>query len=257
VGGFFLDGRASTLQEQAKGPFLNPLEMGNPDEGTLAKKIRQQPYATSLAAIYGKEVWTDNDAAIAAVTDAITHYENSSDFAPFSSKYDAYLRGETRLSKQEMRGLELFENEKKGNCAACHPSARGDDGAMPLFTDFSYDNIGAPANTNVHPEADPGLGNTAYANKQDERGKFKVPSLRNIARTAPYIHNGVFKNLRETVAFYNSRDTSKKWGKPDVEANVNKDELGNLKLKESDIDDIVAFLKTLDDGYKNPTRNQE
>jgi cytochrome c peroxidase len=250
IGGFFLDGRAHSLQEQARGPMLNPLEMGNRDARMLARKIRQRPYAAQLAAIYGKQVMDSDQEAIAAVSDAIAQYEQSGDFAPFTSKYDAYLQGKLTLSAQEKRGLQLFEDEKKGNCAACHPSTKAEDGSLPMFTDFSYDNIGVPANPHIKPQHDMGLGNTAYASAHDERGKFRVQTLRNINRTAPYMHNGVFDNLHDAIAFYNTRDTEKKWGTPDVEHNVNQEELGDLKLSDADIDDIAAFLKTLDDGYQ-------
>lgn len=250
IGGLFLDGRANSLQEQASGPMLNPLEMGNRDAAMVAGKIRQRPYAAALAAIYGKQVLMNDEAMLVAMSDAVTQYEQGSDFAPFTSKYDAYLQGKAVLSAQEKRGLQLFEDEKKGNCAACHPSTKAEDGSLPMFTDFSYDNIGVPTNPHIKPQQDVGLGNTAYASTHDERGKFRVQTLRNISRTAPYMHNGVFDNLRDAIAFYNTRDTEKKWGKPDVEHNVNKDELGDLKLSDADIDDIAAFLKTLDDGYR-------
>lgn len=250
IGGLFLDGRAHNLQEQVSGPLLNPLEMGNRDVSTVVRKIRQRPYAAGLAAIYGNRIMANDQETLAAVSDAIAQYEQGSDFAPFTSKYDAFLQGKTALSEQEKRGLQLFEDEKKGNCAACHPSKKTEDGSLPMFTDFSYDNIGVPANPHIKPQHDMGLGNTAYASTHDERGKFRVQTLRNISRTAPYMHNGVFDNLRDAVAFYNTRDTERKWGKPDVDSNVNQDELGDLKLSDADIDDIAAFLKTLDDGYQ-------
>jgi cytochrome c peroxidase len=153
----------------------------------------------------------------------------------------------------------LFEDEDKGNCAACHPSQPSDDGTPPLFTDFTYDNLGVPKNPEnpfyylpkfLNPSGvdfvDLGLGGTL--NKPSENGKFKVPSLRNIAKTSPYIHNGLFKNLRQVVAFYNTRDVGP-WPQPEVRMNVNHDELGNLGLSEQEIDDIVAFMHTLTDGY--------
>jgi cytochrome c peroxidase len=257
IGGFFLDGRAHSLQEQASGPLLNPLEMGNRDMSTLAKKIRQQPYFAKLMDLYGKEVLVNDQKVLDAVSDSLASFEQSSDFAAFTSKYDAYLQGRVQLSAQEKHGLQLFEDEKKGNCAACHPSTKSEDGSLPLFTDYSYDNIGVPKNPHVQSAPDNGLGNTGYASKQDERGKFKVPTLRNINRTAPYMHNGVFNELREAVEFYNTRDIEKKWGTPDVKENVNKDELGDLKLSEQDIEDIVVFLKTLDDGYQIPPSTKQ
>ena len=136
-------------------------------------------------------------------------------------------------------------------------------GAHPLFTDFSYDNIGVPANPanpfysmnkSINPHgrsyADKGLGTTTRNQKQD--GKFKVPTLRNIAQTAPYMHNGIFTTLREVIDFYNTRDVDKKWPAPELNNNVNTEELGDLKLSKNEIDDLVAFLNTLNDGYKWP-----
>ncbi len=265
VGGLFLDGRARTMHEQATGPLLNLLEMGNPNAAAVIAKLKTRPYAQQFTAIYGSDIWTSTPKAFDAVADALVAYEIGAEFAPFSSKYDAYLRGQVLLNAQEKHGLELFEDEKKGNCAACHPSQRGAKREMPLFTDFSYDNIGVPRNAKLpfyamdkkfNPAGknyvDTGLANAPYADAQKERGKFKVPTLRNVAKTAPYMHNGVFETLRDAVEFYNTRDTDKKWGAPEVPDNVNKDELGNLKLTEADTNALVAFLNTLSDGYPLP-----
>ena len=94
------------------------------------------------------------------------------------------------------------------------------------------------------------LGLGGELNKPSENGKFKVPSLRNIAKTAPYFHNGIFKNLRQVVVFYNTRDVGP-WAPPEVRTNVNREELGDLGLTEQEVDDIVAFLQTLTDGYNS------
>ena len=141
-------------------------------------------------------------------------------------KYDHWLRGETELSEQELRGLKLFEAEDKGNCAACHPSRPAADGSPPLFTDFTYDNLGVPRNpenpfyslpSDLNPDGfafvDLGLGKTV--NDPAQNGKFRVPTLRNVAVTAPYMHNGVFKTLFNVVAFYNTRDVAE-WPAPEV-----------------------------------------
>jgi cytochrome c peroxidase len=193
------------------------------------------------------------------VAEAIAAYEKSRELNPFNSKYDFYLVGKVMLNEQERRGLELFEDEEKGNCAACHPSQPGADRTPPLFTDFTYDNLGVPKNPEnpfyylpekLNPDGadfvDLGLG--GVLEKPSEIGKFKVPSLRNVAKTGPYLHNGIFKNLRQVVVFYNTRDVGP-WPAPEVGVNVNRDELGDLGLSEQEIDDIVAFMHTLTDGY--------
>ncbi len=261
VGGQFWDGRAADLVEQAKGPFLNPLEMANPEGRTVVEKVSESEYADLFRKVFGVAAFDDPNKAYDMVAEAIAAYEKSSELNQFSSKYDLYLAGKVTLSEQERRGLELFEDEDKGNCAACHPSQPDVDGTPPLFTDFTYDNLGIPRNPenpfyylpkNLNPSGvyfvDLGLG--GVLNKPSEDGKFKVPSLRNVANTAPYLHNGIFKNLRQVVVFYNTRDVGP-WPPPEVRMNVNRDELGDLGLTEQEIDDMVAFIHTLTDGY-NP-----
>ncbi|MEW6133663.1 MAG: cytochrome-c peroxidase [Pseudomonadota bacterium] len=277
LGGQFWDGRAATLEEQAKGPFVNPLEMANPHPKDVVEKVRRAAYAPMFEQVFGKDALQDDDEAYDRIAEALAEFQRTREFAPFTSKYDAYLAGKTRLSKQEMRGLRLFEAEDKGNCAACHPSRPGPKGEPPLFTDFSYDNLGVPRNPDnpfyrlpakYNPAGelfvDRGLGGAL--NKPSEDGKFKVPTLRNIAITGPYMHNGYFKTLEGVVAFYNDRDVrpqcdsnrvreaealeQKCWPAPEVISNVNKDELGDLGLTPREIADIVAFMKTLTDGWQ-------
>jgi len=266
MGGFFLDGRATSLQEQAAGPFLNPLEMGNQNPGQVVSKVKGSSYKILFEQVYGVNIWADTVVAFDAITDAIVAYENGPEFALFNSKYDYYLQGRVTLSPKEKQGLELFEAQDKGNCAACHPSQQGDNGEPPLFTDYSYDNLGQPANSRLafyklakpfNPQGinyiDYGLAqNPNINNGPDEKGKFKVSTLRNIAGTAPYLHNGVFDTLKEVVEFYNERDVSDRWKKAEVTENRNTEELGDLKLSELEVDAIVAFLKTLNDGYELP-----
>jgi cytochrome c peroxidase len=282
VGGQFLDGRAATLEEQAKGPFLNPLEMANPGKHSVVEKVRRAAYSREFDSVFGKGALDDSGQAYERIVEALAAFERSPQFSPFSSKYDAWLAGKAKLSKQEMRGLRLFEAEDKGNCAACHPSKPGPKGEPPLFTDFTYDNLGVPRNPDnpfyklpaqLNPAGlqwvDRGLG--ATVNKRSEDGKFKVPTLRNIDLTGPYMHNGYFKTLRGTVVFYNDRDKKplcsenrvteaaalkqQCWPAPEVITNVNHDELGDLGLSEREIDDIVAFMKTLTDGWRAPAKS--
>ena len=259
VGGLFWDGRANSLEEQAMGPPLNPLEMANPDTSTILEKLKALEYAIMFTEIYGPDALNDGPIAFAYMADAIAAYERTAEFSPFDSKYDHFLRGEAELTEQEMRGFGLFVSELKGNCAACHPNTPTLDGTPPLFTDFTYDNLGVPKNPEnpfytLPPELNPdgfdfvdlGLGITV--NDPAENGKFRVPTLRNIALTPPYLHNGVFKTLFEVVAFYNTRDVAP-WPPPEVAENVNSEEMGDLGLTNQEMEDIVAFLLTLTDGY--------
>ncbi|WP_218132406.1 cytochrome-c peroxidase [Nitrosomonas sp. Nm33] len=253
IGGQFLDGRETTLEEQAKKPFLNPDEMNNPDKASVIEKIRNASYAAEFKLVFGQDALDDVDKAYDYVASALASFERSAILSPFTSKYDYYLAGAVKLSEQEERGLQLFEAKDKGNCAACHPS-RPIDGRPPLFTDFTYDNLGIPSNQKLLEAkgadfVDIGLGKTA---KDDtDNGKFRVPTLRNIAKTAPYMHNGVFTSLREAVDFYNTRDIDGKWPKPEIAATMNTEELGNLGLSDQEVDDIVAFMRTLSDGYES------
>ena len=259
VGGLFWDGRANSLAEQAQGPPLNPLEMANADTLTIAEKLRALSYAELFIEVYGPYALSTPSRAFTNMADAIAAYEKTSEVSPFSSKYDHWLRGETELSEHEFRGLKLFEAEDKGNCAVCHPSRPAEESSPPLFTDFTYDNLGTPRNpenpfyslpSELNPEGfefiDLGLGETVSDPAQN--GKFRVPTLRNVAITAPYMHNGVFKTLFNVMAFYNTREVAK-WPAPEVSENVNMEELGKLGLTNQELEDLVAFLRTLTDGW--------
>ncbi|MFC2123186.1 cytochrome-c peroxidase [Bacteroidota bacterium] len=260
AGGLFWDGRANSLVDQALGPPLNPIEMANPDTLTIAEKLRNLSYADLFREIYGPDALGKPGTAFENMADAIAAYEMTPEVNPFSSKYDHWLRGEVELSEQELRGLMLFEAEDKGNCVACHPSKPGEDNNPPLFTDFTYDNLGTPRNPEnpfyaMPPEFNPdgydfvdiGLGK--IVNDPAENGKFRVPTLRNVAITPPYMHNGVLKTLFSVLAFYNNRDITE-WPEPEVSENVNMDELGDLGLTTQELEDLVAFLKTLTDGWE-------
>lgn len=260
VGGLFWDGRANSLEEQAMGPPLNPLEMANLDTVSIRDKLSELNYAEMFNEIYGPDALDDPSTAFSNMADAIAAYERSAELNRFDSKYDHFLRGEAELSEQEIRGMGLFVAETKGNCAACHPSTPSPDGTPPLFTDYTYDNLGTPRNPenpfytlshDLNPDGfdyiDLGLAITV--NDPAENGKFRVPTLRNAALTPPYLHNGVFKTLYQVVAFYNTRDVGP-WPPPEVDENVNDEELGDLGLSNQEIEDIVAFLMTLNDGWK-------
>jgi cytochrome c peroxidase len=210
------------------------------------------------------------------VGEALAAFEASEEVNQFSSKFDYYLKGMTELTEEEKLGLELFNS--KGMCILCHLS----DGDKPLFTDFTYDNLGTPKNPDnpyykmdkvyldngkpVNPDGadwiDQGLGGFLATHPDPEwramapanMGKHKVPTLRNADKRATpdskkaYMHNGVFKTLKEVVHFYNTRDV-KIWPAAEVAENLNTVELGNLGLTEAEENAIVAFMKTLSDGY--------
>jgi cytochrome c peroxidase len=284
IGGMFWDGRATgwtlsdPLAEQALGPFLNPLEQNNPNALLVCGRVARSEYAALFEEVWGPgtlDCLNDLEGTYNRVGLSISAYEQSAEVNPFTSKYDYYLAGMVELTDQEALGLELFEQEDKGNCAACHPSQPGAGGEPPLFTDFTYDNLGVPKNLgNPFYDAprkwnpagadwvDPGLGGflaaTDYADMAAENyGKQKVPTLRNVdlrpyeGFVKAYGHNGFFKSLEEIVHFYNTRDVEA-WPPPEVAENVNTDELGDLGLTPEEEAAIVAFMRTLSDGYVLP-----
>ncbi len=272
VGGQFWDGRAATLEAQARHPLLNAVEMANPDERAVVEKLRASRLAARFRRIWG-EAALDDDRAFDRVTEALAAFQRSNELAPFTSRYDAWLAGKAKLGDEEMRGLRLFEDATRGNCASCHPSRPAAVGERPLFTDFRYANLGVPRNPanpfyaqarEHNPDGarhlDLGLG--AAVGKPSEHGKFKVPTLRNVDLTPPYMHNGYFTSLRAAVAFH-ARDARKRcasaaterealadgcWPSPEVAANVERG-TGPLGLADGEIDAIVAFLRTLTDGF--------
>ena len=252
--------------------------MANADKAAVVARIAATPYAADFRKLYGNDVFADVDGAYLRISLAVQQYEREDvDFNAYSSKYDAFLRGAAALSAAETRGLALYNSPTKGNCAGCHPSARGADGSPPLFTDFTYDNLGVPRNPELTRNADPtyfdlGLCQRAdLANRGDLCGAFKVPTLRNVALRQAYFHNGRFKTLKDALTFYVQRDTNPvKWYPLDgsgtvvkfddlpreYRVNVNTTEvpynrrLGDVPaLSDAEIDDVIAFLKTLSDGY--------
>ena len=236
-----------------------------------------QVYRLNLAPvhyIHNKQFTTKTPAAVTEIyhhmAKAISAFEQSSVFNKFNSKFDYVLAGRTEFTQIEKEGFDLFNG--KANCAACHVSEKtnDEDGNVipPMFTDFTYDNIGLPRNVKIpnNPESNSGLGGradiAALDSMGEEIGKHKVMSLRNIALTPPYGHNGVFATLEQIVHFYNTRDTlgwvsdnqdpgfaKSGWPAPEIDQNVNHDELGMLGLTPDEEKAIVAFMKTLTDDY--------
>lgn len=264
IGGMFWDGRATgwrlgdPLAEQAQGPFLNPKEQALYSAGDVIDKVRASSYADLFAAQCPDG---DTTELYDCIGRAIAAYERSEEVNPFTSKYDYWLQGKAKLTSEEQLGRALFQGKAK--CAACHLIK----GKKPLFTDFTYDNLGIPRNPEnpasiADPAwADPGLGGfLEHAGYGDdiygaEWGKHKVPTLRNVdlrphGLVKAYGHNGYFKSLLEIVHFYNTRDVpGEGWPAPEVPETVNTAEMGDLGLSLREEKAIVAFMKTLSDGY--------
>ncbi len=265
VGGQFVDGRASTLADQAKGPFLNPAEMANTDEQMVIDKIKLASYAAKFRQVYGEASLDDAATAYNQMAEAIAAFESTAVFSPFTSKFDAVLAGTATLTTQEQRGMDLFEGTAK--CTECHTMDSPTN--KPIFSNFTYSNIGTPKNPDnpvydnnanyidVGLSANPDLTTAVNA----ERGKFRVPTLRNVEVTAPYLHNGVFQTLEDVVSFYNTRDSRACWDEPgdipfvncwpepEVIDNMDLNNMGDIQLTAEDEAAIVAFMLTLTDGY--------
>lgn len=297
-GGQFWDGRAATLEEQAMGPFLNPLEMNMPNKQSVVSRIADSAYAVDFLAVFGPKSLSpkDVDAAYERIASAIAAYERTANLNSFSSKHDYAMtftggRRMMTFTMQERQGMMLFNG--KARCWVCHTTPMGDmgDGGMGgggmggggmggggmgdvpnqiiLFSDYRYSNLGIPRNPDnpyyslpmkLNPEGgtwiDHGLADAmpggVDANPQLD-GLFKTPSLRNVALTAPYGHNGYFKTLKEVVHFYNTRDVvGAEWPEPEVAANIDTQDMGDLGLTDAEEDAIVAFLGTLSDGWWTP-----
>ena len=285
AGGHTWDGRASSIHDQARLPLLSPLEMANTSPDDVLRKVRAAPYAEDLRKAFGAKLFEQPDLAFKAVLLVLeTYQDNPAEFYPYDSKYDAVLRKQTTLSKQEMRGWALFNDAHKGNCAVCHPSAvKG--GAFPAFSDFGYIAVGVPRNSKISANADPayydlGLCGPQRTDLKDHKaycGLFRTPSLRNVTTRKVFFHNGSFRSLEQVLRFYAERDTQpQKWYPRDAQghvlkfndlpaeyrANVNMEapfggKVGDKpSLSEAEIRDIIVFLGTLTDGYRQPvTKN--
>ena len=309
IGGQFWDGRATgevlgdPLADQALGPFLNPVEMANPDKATVIVSVRASAYAGLFEEVWGPGSLDNVESAYDQVALSIAAFERTQLFGQFTSKYDFYLEscllagGEMDACAQgtgpvaltvaqriftpkELHGMELFMGENNNDgamdpgegamCSACHlaewtkdpgnvvvPAWAPAGYVPPILTDFTFDNLGVPKNTAwpLDPMApvDNGLG--GFLDDATENGKFKVMTVRNIALTKPWAHNGFFTRLKDIVHFYNTRDVAgslpggEDWAAAEVPETVNHDELGNLGLSKQDEDDLVKFMRTLSDGY--------
>lgn len=282
AGGRTWDGRVDRPRDQVAIPLLGRNEMANADEEAVVARVAAAPYSAQVRQLYGSRIFQDPRRAFTAIGEAIEAYqEKPSEFGPFTSRYDAYLRGEIHLTDQQTRGLALFVDPARGNCHRCHRAVPTIQGSPPLFTDYGYNAIGVPRNRRLARNADPsffdlglcGPERRDLSDRPEYCGMFKTPSLRNVATRKVFFHNGAVHSLREAVAFYATRDTDPgRWYPRGADGRVMKyDDLparyqGNVdinppfggrpgdepRLSDPDVSDIVAFLSTLTDGYEVP-----
>lgn len=282
-GGLFWDGRADTLAQQALGPFLNPLEMGNPDAATVVRKIAAGPYAQTFREQFGAGIFGQPTLALQKAGEAIAAFERTPALQPFSSKYDQMIQGRAQFTVEEARGMRLFMDPARGNCASCHTmNPHSPDPRHSLFTDFGYYALGVPRNVAIPRNANPSFFDLGLCGPDRTRpalgahvpaqvsiesfcGTFRMVSLRNTALRPAWMHNGVFQNLRDVVAFYATRNSDpRRWygpaGVPDdlplaYRGNIVQDRVpfnrpasAGPALTPREIDDVVAFLRTLSDA---------
>ena len=266
IGGFFRDGRARTLIDQVAEPFTNPLEMALPDIATVVARVRENPsYVSSLESIYGSHVFNNSEGAFQAIIECIAAFEQTARFTPFDSKYDRYLKGAYELTREEELGRVFFFSQLT-NCHRCHLFETEEFTEGETFTNYRYKNIGIPKNTRVREEnglpptyADTGLLQNPAVNNPTVAGKFRVPSLRNVAITGPYMHNGVFEDLLTTVLFYNkytlgnpnsqiNPETAMPWRPAEVPDTIDYEPLrAGQPITARQAQALVAFLETLTD----------
>lgn len=239
-GGLFHDGRARDQFEQVQQPFFEANEMNLPDPSALAARLRQSKYAGEMKQWVGESRWDDDQQLNFHAYRALVEFLKEPMFRPFDARIDDFLGGDEKaLNASERRGLEVFKST--GKCAECHLLGTG-TWPQPLLSDYGYDNVGAPSRG----KKDPGLG--GHTGRAGELGQFRAPTLRNIALTAPYMHNGSIKTLQEVMEFYNKRDLEpERWGPTDYPETVNHDDMGNLKLSDQEVTDLVALMAAFTD----------
>ena len=278
-GGLFWDGRANTLQAQALGPLFNPIEMDGGSLQQVAARLRAAPYAGRFVQIDGPEIFASPSLTVSEAAFALARYElEDPSFHPYSSKYDVWLEGRARFSRAEMRGYILFNDPRKGDCAACHLDQPGADGQPPIFTDHQFEALGVPRNPDLAVNRNAGyfdLGlcgpyRTDLAAQTQYCGMFLTPSLRDAAARLVFFHNGIYHNLRQVLDFYDFRDTEPQRIYPVADGQVHhfddlpESDRGNIDtvdppfdrqpgeapaLNPAEEEDIIAFLNTLTDGY--------
>jgi cytochrome c peroxidase len=267
AGGLFWDGRVASLEEQASAPPQNPIEMAMPDNATVVQRLQENPnYLYAFKGLFGDDIFADADRAYQAMAEAIAALERTEFFSPFDSKYDRYLRDEYQPTEQEELGMTLFFSNQFTNCNKCHQLQQLPEAQQEIFSNFTYQNIGVPKNVALRAVngkgedfVDHGLLEHPEVDDVAQDGKFRVPTLRNVAITAPYMHNGLFRELRTVVQFYNkyltrsskaqiNPETGAPWGEPEVPRNLALDKLQQGRaLDTRSVDALVAFMRMLTD----------
>ncbi|WP_418179852.1 cytochrome-c peroxidase [Aliarcobacter lanthieri] len=272
TGGQFWDGRETDLEGQAGGPPLNPIEMGMSSKKEVVDRLKENSlYIDTFKNLFGEEIFNDDEKAYEAMTKAIATYERTDEFSPFDSKYDRYLKGEYDLTPLEDLGKSIFFSNNNNSCSNCH-ILKGEDKEGETFTNYEYHNIGTPINHELRNKngvtaIDNGLLSHPQIDDINQKGKHKTPTLRNVAVTAPYMHNGVFKDLKTVVEFYdkyNNKDrkinpeTGKEWDEPEVNDTISLKELKAIKLTDRKVEALVAFMKLLTDKkYEHLLENEK
>lgn len=280
-GGLFWDGRVDTLQQQARVPLLNPLEMDGGSVARVAAKLKRGPYAARFVRLFGTAVFASPRRAVAEALFALARFEiEDPSFHPYTSKYDYWLEGRARLSPAELRGYRSFSDPAGANCGGCHLDRPRADGLPPLFTDHQFEALGVPRNPALAVNRNPGYDDrglcgpyrTDLRDQPQYCGLFMTPTLRNVATRKVFFHNGVYHSLAQVLDFYDFRDTSPQRIYPrradgsiarfnDLpprdRANVDEADppFGRRPgetpaMSAADERDIIAFLKTLTDGYR-------
>ncbi|WP_206958012.1 cytochrome-c peroxidase [Trinickia acidisoli] len=280
-GGMFWDGRADTLQAQAFGPLLNPVEMANTSEDDAARKFEGSTYRTAFLQLFGPEIFKNRRLLLSEAMFAVARYQvEDPSFHPYTSKYDYWLEGRARLTHAELHGLQLFNDPKKANCAGCHLSKPSHDGLPPMFTDYQYEALGVPRNKVLAVNHNAGYYDmgicgpyrTDLSAQTQYCGMFLTPTLRNAATRQVFFHNGVYHSLDQVMKFYNLRDIEPGKIYPrdaqgrveqyddlpaKYHANIDKADApfdrnpgDTPSMTDADIKDIIAFLHTLTDGYQ-------
>lgn len=280
IGGQFWDGREADLKGQAGGPPTNPDEMAMPSKAAVVDRLLEnEAYVAGFEYVYGADIFNDVDRAYLAMAESIGEFEKTDSFATFDSKFDKSFLSSSDANYYEYPitkagfGQALFFSSNL-SCAACHQ-------IMPfrnkgeLFTSFEYHNIGVPVNSSLRSSngvtsVDEGLLNNPAVTSEAEKGKFKVPTLRNVAVTAPYMHNGIFNELETVIRFYqhakekavnlntgaainavnNPETPGQPWGEAEVTENIAHDILGKNKqnLDDAKVEGLVCFLMSLTDA---------